>query len=287
MPAPGCDIRFGCVGWKNDGPRPFPPTALGEPAAQEGPAETVEVPYEKWLARGEGDSWPESRDLCVRLGRRFARPAAGMGEARAYAADVAECHRLAGAAAGRASPAAYLLEFPPAFAYSLETRRHLDRVLKDLSGLPLAVAFFDASWYSSRVIEGLKARGVCLCLMDAPRRLFSPPSIDVVTAPLVYVKFYGRAGATFSEEAEARDVEENNTLGPSGDYEYDDAELMAWLPRLEVLAAQAETLRVIFAARRGEAGAKNARRLAGMWRERSLRSPKDEATRSGSLRAGS
>ena len=245
MPAPACDVRFGSVGWNDCGP-----------------AATAEIPYDEWKASVEAGSWPEGRDLSVTLGRRFARPAAGADEARAYAEALAECRRLFGAAAGRGLPATLLLEFPPSLAYSLETRRHLDRVLKDFSGLPLAVAFLNASWYSSRVIEGLKARGVCLCLMDAPRHPAAPPSIDVVTAPLVYVKFYGRKDASFPDEA----WEEARPRSPF-DYEYGDAELSAWLPRLEVLAAQAQRLRVIFAAREG--GAKNASRLAGMWRERS------------------
>jgi len=270
-PVCDCDVRFGSAGGKDEGP-----------AASGGPAETAELSYEEWKAAIEAGSWPEGRDLSVRLGRRFARPAAGADEARAYAADLAECRRLAGAAAGRGGASAYLLEFPPSFAYSLETRRHLDRVLKDLSGLPLAVAFLDASWYSSRVIEGLKARGVCLCLMDAPRQLFSPPSVDVVTAPLVYVKFYGRSGEVWES-----DVGEGGALSSPRDYEYGDAELKAWLPRLEALAAQAETLRVVFAARRGEVGARNARRLAELWRGRSGRSPEGEAARSGTPKEGS
>ncbi|MFA5852962.1 MAG: DUF72 domain-containing protein [Spirochaetales bacterium] len=272
-----CDVRFGSAGGKDEGP-----AASGGLTASNGPAETAELSYEEWKSSLEAGSWPEGKDCCVRLGRRFTRPAAGAEEARAHAADLAECRRLAGAAAGRGGASAYLLEFSPSFAYSLETRRHLDRVLKDLSGLPLVVAFFNASWYSSRVIEGLKARGVCLCLMDAPRQLFAPPSIDVVTAPLVYVKFYGRSGEVWES-----DVGEGGALSSLRDYNYDDTELMAWLPRLEVLAAQAETVRVIFAARRGEARARNARRLAELWRGRSGRSPEGEAARSGTPKEGS
>lgn len=269
-PVCDCDIRFGSAGGQDDGP-----------TASNGPAETVELSYGEWKAAVEAGSWPDGKDCCVRLGRRFARPAVGAEEARAYAADLAECRRLAGAAAGRGGASAYLLEFSPSFAYFPETRRHLDHVLKDLSGLPLVVAFLDASWYSSRVIEGLKARGVCLCLMDAPRQLFSPPSVDVVTAPLVYVKFYGRSG-----EIEEHDGGEGGALSSPRDYDYSDAELMAWLPRLEALAAQAETLRVVFAARRSETGARNARRLAELWRGRSGRSLDCEAARSESPKEG-
>ena len=235
---PPCDVRFGSVG--------------GSTLAR-GSAATAEIPYDEWKAMLEAGSGPEAGDLTVRLGRSFSRPAAGVDELGAYGLALAECRRLAvlmaGTAAGRRGLASLFLEFPPAFAYRPDTRRHLDRVLKDLADLPLSVAFFNADWYSSRVIEGLKMRGVCLCLMDAPRRPFSPPSVDVVTAPLVYVKFYGR------------------NVAASPDYDYSDAELSAWLPRLKLLAAQAERLRIVFSAGQGGVGRKNALRLAGMWRE--------------------
>ncbi len=237
--APPCDVRFGSVGVST---------------LARGYAATAEVPYDEWKAMLEaGPAGFEAGDLTVRLGRSFSRPAAGPDELEAYGLALAECRRLAvlmaETAAGRCGPASFLLEFPPAFDYRPDTRRHLDRVLKDLADLPLSVAFFNADWYSSRVIEGLKMRGVCLCLMDAPRRPFSPPSIDVVTAPFVYVKFYGRNAAAFPN------------------YDYSDAELSAWLPRLRLLAAQAEKLRIVFSAGQGGVGRKNALRLAEMWRE--------------------
>jgi len=260
-PAPPCDVRFGSVGIS---------------ARKRGYPATAEVSCGEWKAMleagaGSGVAGFEAGDLSVRLDRRFACPAEGPEELRAYAEALAECRRRAvpaagtasgaavpepGAApgaAGRGGPAALLLEFPPSFDYRPETRRHLDRVLKDLAGLPLAVAFFNADWYSSRVIEGLKMRGVCLCLMDIPRGPSSPPSIDVVTAPLVYVKFYGRKADAYCSP---------------DDYEYSDGELLAWLPRLRVLAAQAERLLIVFSSMREGPGWKNADRLAGMWGER-------------------
>gem|GEM_PF-2735903 len=215
---------------------------------------TVELPFGVWartlapsalapLPVPEGASQPAPTlargfsDLCLRLGEDFIGPAGGMLEEgglakgrptaadreAAYAKAVADCRRLMEKPWAKAAIAALLIEFPACCSYGAAARRHLDRVTKDLSGLPLAVAFYGADWYSARVIEGLKARGVALCLLDMPRKPGSPPSIDVVTSSLVYLKLNGRT------------------------------DLFSWLPRLEALAAQAAKLRVIFAAGEGSA----------------------------------
>lgn len=176
-------------------------------------------------------------DLCLRLGEDFIGPAegrleeGGLAKGRptaadreaAYAKAVADCRRLMDKPWAKAAIAALLIEFPASCCYGAAARRHLDRVTKDLSGLPLAVAFYGADWYSARVIEGLKARGVALCLLDMPRKPGSPPSIDVVTSSLVYLKLNDRT------------------------------DLSSWLPRLEALAAQAAKLRVIFSPGGGNA----------------------------------
>jgi len=176
-------------------------------------------------------------DLCLRLGEDFIGPAegrleeGGLAKGRptaadreaAYAKAVADCRRLMDKPWAKAAIAALLIEFPASCCYGAAARRHLDRVTKDLSGLPLAVAFYGADWYSARVIEGLKARGVALCLLDMPRKPGSPPSTDVVTSSLVYLKLNDRT------------------------------DLSSWLPRLEALAAQAAKLRVIFSPGGGNA----------------------------------
>jgi uncharacterized protein YecE (DUF72 family) len=178
-------------------------------------------------------------DLCLRLGEDFVAPAEGRlaegettkgemtaaGREAAYVKAVTECRRLMQMPWAKAAIAALLIEFPASCPYGAAARRHLDRVTKDLSGLPLAVAFYGADWYSARVIEGLKARGAALCLLDMPRKPGSPPSIDVVTSSLVYLKLNDRS------------------------------DLASWLPRLEALAVQAAKLRVIFAAGEGSATA--------------------------------
>jgi len=242
------DVRFGVAvqdGWgEYSGALPSYPE-LG----------TVELPFNAW---GLSASLPG--DVCLRLGEAFVAPALSEGSGgsngggngggpreagaagaeAAYRAAVAECGRMArasaeGKAGAKPMPSAFLLEFPAAVTHSAAARRHLDRVVKDLEGLPLAVAFHAADWYSARVIEGLKARGAALCLLDGVREPGLPPSIDVVTSSLVYIKLR------------------------------DGTEPSAWLARIEALAAQAETIRVFFSDSEREGAAEKAALMARLW----------------------
>ncbi len=187
------------------------------------------------------------RDFCLRLERPFIDPDC---PSRDYRAAAAECRALydqyapappSGAsaasipAAAKPEISAFLLEFPLAFAYGTRERRHLDRLVRDLAGLPLAIAFFNPGWYSLRVIEALREKNIGLCLMDLPSPRHgrgdvagnAPPRFDMATSPLVYLKFYGFSPARAAVgELEAR--------------------FASWIPRLEALALQAQTLRIVF-----------------------------------------
>lgn len=230
-PALSCDLRMGMA-------------ASSSPSSLRGGPFAVEIGFDDWRrafadeVRGSGGASAGveagtaggaaggtgagtaggPQHLCVRLGAAFSLPGAP------------DCRRAL--ALCRAAPPVFFLEFPAGFRYSPESRRHLDRVLRDFEGLPLAVLFLDPGWYSARVIEGLKERDVALCLADLPPGPGGPPSVDVVTSSLVYVRFYS---------------------GGRGRAE-------AWKPRIEALAARAERLRVIF-----EPGREAEARDLGLW----------------------
>lgn len=214
---PDADVRFGAA---------LPAGRIPERAPAGGLPGTVEVTL------GDGEPAPADGsmiDVCLRLVQDAEQDAAA-------AALRGQAERLS----SRGMLAAVLVEFPPSFNYSPAARRQLDRLLKALQGLPLAVAFFNAGWYSVRVIEELKSRGVALCLLDLPQGVDAPPAIDVVTAPLVYLRICGSPGR------------------PAG--------LSALLSRIEALASQADRLRVILAGEGMEQRLNDARALAGAWR---------------------
>lgn len=149
---------------------------------------------------------------------------------------------------------AVLLEFPFSFHYREGERRYLDKVLRGLSSFPLAVEFRNAEWYSSRVIDALKGRGVALCSVDVPRLEGLPPVSDLVTSDLAYLRFHGRNG----------EVWWSGDAGTRYEYRYSKDELSAWVPRLEAMSAQARKVRVYFNNHRRGDAATNARELVAL-----------------------
>ncbi len=186
-------------------------------------------------------------DAAVRLGcalTRGASPAGWKAEAAALARGLepfAEAGRLVAAVAC----------FPASFRYGEAERRYLDGLLRELSAFPLAVEFIDAEWLNARVIEGLKARGVCLCASDLPRLEGLPPPSDLVTADLAYVRLHGRDPARWAA---------GPASGPG--YRYSADELAGWIPRLEAMSVEARSVRAVFCDRRGACAPQDARALA-------------------------
>lgn len=139
---------------------------------------------------------------------------------------------------------AALLQFPYSFHYEVDSRRYLDALLGELGGLPLAVEFRNHEWYNNRVFDALRARSVAVASLDMPELRGLPPVIDVVTAPLAYIRFHGRnARDWWGSDAAAR-----------YDYLYTDDELEAWAQRVRGIASRADTVLVYFNNhRRGQA----------------------------------
>jgi uncharacterized protein YecE (DUF72 family) len=131
---------------------------------------------------------------------------------------------------------AVLLQFPYSFHYTGDNRRYLDRLLKFFKGVPVAVEFRTADWCTSKVIEGMKNREMPLVSLDLPELPKLPPAMDVVTAPLAYIRMHGR-----NKEA---------WWGPDGyaryDYSYSDSEIEEWAARIGKIAEQTRRIVVYF-----------------------------------------
>jgi uncharacterized protein YecE (DUF72 family) len=87
---------------------------------------------------------------------------------------------------------AVLFQFPYSFGYTDDNRRYLDRLLKCFKGVPAAVEFRKVDWFAGKVIEGMKSRNVPLVSLDMPELPKLPPLMDVVTAPVAYIRLHGR-----------------------------------------------------------------------------------------------
>ena len=127
---------------------------------------------------------------------------------------------------------AVLFQFPYSFQYTPENRTYLDRLLTCFRGVPAAVEFRKADWYAAKVIEGMKNREVPLVSLDMPALPKLPPAMDVVTAPLAYIRLHGRnSEAWWGKDDHAR-----------YDYLYSDTEMEAWAVRIMRIAETAQRI---------------------------------------------
>jgi uncharacterized protein YecE (DUF72 family) len=152
---------------------------------------------------------------------------------------------------------AVLFQFPWQFGYTPENRRYLDRLLGFFRGVPAAVEFRKADWYTGRVIEGMKSRGLPLVSLDMPELRGLPPLMDVVTAETAYIRLHGRnKEAWWGSDGAAR-----------YDYLYTDRELEAWADRIERIAGEAHRILVYFNNHPKGKAAQNAQSLGKILRK--------------------
>jgi uncharacterized protein YecE (DUF72 family) len=128
---------------------------------------------------------------------------------------------------------AVLFQFPPSFNYIPENRTYLDKLLKYFKCIPKAVEFRKADWYNGKVIEGMKNRNVPLVSLDMPEL---PPSMDVVTAPVAYIRLHGRNKEAWWGSDEHKKY----------DYLYTDSEVEALANRIERIAQQAKRILIFY-----------------------------------------
>ena len=84
--------------------------------------------------------------------------------------------------------------------------------------------------------DPFRDRGVTLASVDVPDIPGLPPSVDLVTSPLAYVRLHGRNGETWwGSDAATR-----------YDYCYNDAELRAWVERIEAMTSKTSRILVYF-----------------------------------------
>jgi uncharacterized protein YecE (DUF72 family) len=142
--------------------------------------------------------------------------------------------------------AAVLFQFPYSFHYTPENRQYLDRLLREMRELPAVVEFRNAEWLNNRVFDALRERNAGFCSVDAPQLKGLPPSLDIVTSPIAYVRFHGRNEKNWwGSDAAAR-----------FDYLYGEDELRGWIARLKGMMAGARRMRIYFNNhRRGQAPA--------------------------------
>ena len=149
---------------------------------------------------------------------------------------------------------AVLLQFPFSFRYQVDSRRYLDSVLGELGSLPVAVAFQNHEWYNNRVLDAFRVRRVSIATLDLPALEGLPPVMDVVAAPLAYIRFHGRNGETWWGSDSASRY----------DYLYSEDELEAWTGRVRAIAQRADRVLIYFNNYRRGQSVRNAKSLSAI-----------------------
>lgn len=160
-----------------------------------------------------------------------------------------------------------LMQFPPWVAatdkhHAHETLERLEYAAERLEGVRLLVEFRHPSWVSGRqqaqTMRFLADRGMAYVSVDAPQfpHASTMPPLAAATADWGYVRMHGRnREAYYGKHASAAD---------RFDYLYTADELAEWVPKVRDLAAQTQTVWVMFNNCKHDYAPRNARDIAQM-----------------------
>jgi len=119
-----------------------------------------------------------------------------------------------------------LLQFPESFHYDKENRIYLDRLLPEMTDIPVVVEMRNKHWQNENVYKELLHRKVGWCITDNPQ-IHNLMKLDYVrTSDIAYMRFHGR-------NVDMWDTGDNETRY---DYMYPDCELKSFVsPIVELL----------------------------------------------------
>ncbi|MGH8947067.1 MAG: DUF72 domain-containing protein, partial [Acidimicrobiia bacterium] len=135
-----------------------------------------------------------------------------------------------------------LFQLPPYVYPTRGSFGYLKWAAEQLSDFQLAVEFRNGRWLDeenmSDTLDFLERHSLAYVCVDEPQGFNSSvPPVVAVTAPVAEVRFHGRN----AENWEKKGI----TAAERFRYDYPDEELEEWLPRIETLSEQAETLHAL------------------------------------------
>ena len=156
---------------------------------------------------------------------------------------------------------AVLIDFPPWYVPKDENRAYIAEARRHLPGDNVIVEFRNRLWVENgeaeRTFSHLRDLACGFVCVDEPPGLkTSFPPVAAVTAPIAAVRFRGRNAERWEEKGVS--------TGERLNWWYTDEELAEWLPRLELLAADADEVYLTFNTKFEDQGVVNARRLKGL-----------------------
>jgi uncharacterized protein YecE (DUF72 family) len=153
---------------------------------------------------------------------------------------------------------AVLFQYPPWFVPRRSNRQELARLAERLGGLTACVEFRSPKWLSEdereRTLGLLRACGLALVVVDAPKASGLPVVLEVTRDDLAVVRFHGRSDSTW----DAKGVSAAERFR----YLYNEEELAEWAPKAAALARRASRVHLLMNNCYRDYGVANAAQLA-------------------------
>jgi uncharacterized protein YecE (DUF72 family) len=150
---------------------------------------------------------------------------------------------------------AILFQFPPWFTIKKANKQYILEVAKRCSPLRVVIELRHESWFAgdnqAETLEFLKSHRLPYVSVDMPQGYKSSiPPVLAATSDLAVVRFHGHSDKWMSK----------NIYEKYG-YDYSDAELQKWAPKLSKLSNETAQLHVLMNNCRGDASQRNAAEL--------------------------
>ena len=137
-----------------------------------------------------------------------------------------------------------LMQFPPYVVYRPPSFEYLEWAQEQLGGDQMLVEFRHASWLEEEkradTLRFLEQHGMTYVVVDAPQTGGKNvlPTVVAATNETSYVRFHGRNAQTWNKRT--------GSAAERFDYLYSEDELREWVPRLQELAGETETVYAMF-----------------------------------------
>jgi uncharacterized protein YecE (DUF72 family) len=154
---------------------------------------------------------------------------------------------------------AVLIQYPPWFVISRASKDEILRTKELLPDFRLAVEFRNATWMSERnereTLAFLRDNDLIYVSVDEPQGFkTSIPPVAAATSDVAMVRFHGRNEETWMKQTQ--------TAAERFKYEYSDAELQEWVPRIRTLAEESAEVQVLMNNCYADFAVTNAKRMA-------------------------
>lgn len=154
-----------------------------------------------------------------------------------------------------------LFQFPPWFMPGRESFAYLDQLTDRMPQYRPAVEFRNPLWmdegHVERTLSFLSERGLPYVCVDEPQGTpASVPPVVASTARVAVVRFHGRNVEAWGKR--------NVSVAEKYDWLYSEEELRGWVPGLQRLASESESVHVLMNNCREDKAVVNARQLAMM-----------------------